>query len=305
MRLPTPDRDQHLRDRPNHRPPRTAPPLTGPPVSCDTPRSARTSRTGCSFHDIRTAELAGLRDLIPTGSSVLELGGAQGAHAAQLSSWGCRVLSIDLPGRDKTSEQAFPVQDYDGRSIPARNGEFDVVFSSNVLEHVVELPPLLCEVRRVLRRDGRAIHLMPTPAWRFWTSVTHYASIAQFVFGRATGRQPQMLGYFEGPAPLLVLQQRGVWHAVKRASLPGAHGQYKSSLHELFRYSRLAWSRVFRSAGFAIETIRGNGIFYAGYGLLPSLTLRQRRVLARILGSACHAYVTTPARVHLPEHLND
>jgi len=247
------------------------------------------------MEDIRRAELLDLREYFPPGIRVLELGGGHGVQAAVLASWGCVVQSVDLAGRDIHGDLAFPIQDYDGVHIPFGDDSFDIVFSSNVLEHVVSLRELLGETRRVLVSGGTGLHLMPSPAWRFWTSVTHYVSVAQFGWARLRGHSIQQMGCFEGPRPEQVLAQKGSMYALRRAALPGAHGEYPSSLTELARYHPIAWKRVFRSAGFHVDRVWGHGLFYAGYGLMPNLTRAGRRRVARILGSACNVFVTRPA----------
>ena len=244
--------------------------------------------------DIRRAELEDLKVHFHPGARVLEIGGGRGVQAAVLASWGCSVQSVDLAGREINGELAFPVQDYDGVHLPFADDSFDIVFSSNVLEHVVLLRELLVEARRVLVSDGFGLHLMPSPAWRFWTSVTHYVSVAQFGWARCRGHNVQRLGCLEGPEPQRVLAEKGLGYALRRAALPGAHGEYRSSVVELARYHPIAWRRVFRASGYDVDLTWGHGLFYAGYGLMPMLTLKQRRGLARTIGSACNVFVTRP-----------
>ena len=59
----------------------------------------------------------------------------------------------------------------------------DVVFSSNVLEHVAAIDAFLDETARVLKPEGRAIHILPTPAWRGWSMLTYYGWLAKRVLG--------------------------------------------------------------------------------------------------------------------------
>ena len=50
-----------------------------------------------------------------------------------------RLATIDLSSSQYADDQMFPVQAYDGRRIPFADSSFDVVFSSNVLEHIRDL----------------------------------------------------------------------------------------------------------------------------------------------------------------------
>lgn len=53
-----------------------------------------------------------------------------------------------------------------GAALPYRDGSFATVFSNSVLEHIVDLAPVLREVGRVLRPEGRFIFTVPSDAFR-------------------------------------------------------------------------------------------------------------------------------------------
>ena len=74
----------------------------------------------------------------------------------------------------------FPIKDYDGRTIPLPDASVDVVFSSNVLEHVPDLSRMHAEIRRVLAPGGICIHVVPTHTWRLWTTLTSYLEAISF-----------------------------------------------------------------------------------------------------------------------------
>src|SRR5688572_27260527 len=121
--------------------------------------------------DLRTTELLRAREVFPPSGEVLEIGGGNGWQASRLASWGYRVHSIDV---ELQPELHFPVQLYDGVHLPHADQSIDLIFSSNVLEHVVQRPELFEEMRRVLKVDGRMVHVVPSASWRFWTSLAHY-----------------------------------------------------------------------------------------------------------------------------------
>ena len=234
---------------------------------------------------IRAAEIASVAPWLPAGTRVLEIGGGPGYQASILASWGCQVRSIDVapwPG----PERYFPVDLYDGRHIPFPDAAFDVVYSSNALEHIPAVEEFLTEARRVLAPEGRAVHLLPTPAWRFWTSAAHYVdavvSLPELAAGALLG------GGRRTPA------RRGL---LRRLLSPPPHGEYPSALSELRYFSRRRWTRVFGATGFTVEEIRPGGLFYfSGCDFMPSLPVAARRVLSRVLGSACHVFVLRRAR---------
>ena len=247
---------------------------------------------------LRHAELHRIRSWFPPGARVLEIGGGSGYQAAILDSWGCHVQSIDLdpdtnPAMRYFSRQHFPVQTYDGKTFPFRDGSFDVVFSSNMLYHVVPLAPFLNEMRRVLAPGGRMIHVVPTASWRIWTNLAHYvfyglALVRKCMPGRAA-RGPAETE--QGPASAPAPAQTG---RLRRLLLAPPLGPAPSSLSEIGLFRRAYWTRQFRAGGLRITGCVPAGLFHTGYILMPDLSLEARGWLARLLGSSCTVFVVEP-----------
>jgi SAM-dependent methyltransferase len=227
-----------------------------------------------------------VRHLFKPNDRVLEVGGGSGYQARCIADWGCNVLSIDLGSRAPSPQTFFDVTDYDGHHIPAANSSFDLVFSSNTLEHVPHLDELLAETKRVLRPGGLAIHILPSPAWRFWAS----AGFPVYALGYALGRYrpAEEVGSVERS-----VARRGRIGTAFRALLAPfrAHGEYPNAAAELYYFSMRRWRRVFHDAGFSVESAEPVGLFYTPYKMLnQSLTVEQRRTMSRWLGSACNVF---------------
>ena len=235
---------------------------------------------------IRRAEIESVRDLFPKTAHILEVGGGSGFQAAILSSWGCRIISIDLP-QNQGREQYHPVGEYDGMKIPFEDSNFDIVFSSNVLEHIPAVENYLREIRRVSKPDATSIHILPSSTWRFWTLLTHYVYAARWL----AGIQPRIPGVVE-PVPVSeILRRNGLISVIKQTLLAGAHGEYPNAFAELYFYSRRRWRNVFQQAGFRVLEVRNCGIFQTGYSIFPSLTMLRRQQLSRWLGSSSFALI--------------
>ena len=232
---------------------------------------------------IRFAELEAAWPRFSKPQRVLELGGGNGYQAKILSEWGNDVTSLDIEVPDASLH--YPVQRYDGATLPYPDETFDVVFSSNVLEHVRDVPALLAEASRVLRPSGVMIHVLPSPTWRLWTNVTYYIRVMQSVLLR----RPDP----EGPQFRLrrPLSLRNLLQFVRSIAFPYAHGVHANAIWELYTYSAGRWRRVFRRNGFVAEKVTPAGVFYSGYKVLSSVDVPARKRLAKFLGSSCNVFV--------------
>lgn len=237
------------------------------------------------------AELEDVLRVIPPGSRVLEIGAGTGEQSAALVRHGLDVSAIDVASSNYRVVRAFGVIDYDGRNIPFPDQTFDVVYSSNVLEHVVELDELQAEIRRVLKPAGHCVHLMPTPLWRVWTAITAFVSALQAGL--------VLLSAFAGRREAGERYWSAVWRAGRRlagriyeALLQPRHGERGNCLSELHYFSRGWWVRHFEANGFEIVEQSPGGLFYTGNMALGTrLSIRHRRQIAPWLGSACHFFV--------------
>jgi SAM-dependent methyltransferase len=234
------------------------------------------------LHEIRAAELREAARFIAPRSRVLEIGGGTGFQARLLQDMGHSVECIDVPGSLYGQHRVFEVREFDGATIPFGAAEFDLVFSSNVLEHVRDLPRLLGETRRVLKPGGHCLHLMPSAAWRVWTIATHYPNLPFLLWAVQAGH---------GDNPFPQIASRSWPHLIGRAIWPGRHGETGNMLSEICLFGRHRWLREFRAAGFRPQAVQPIGLFYTSNMLLGArLGLESRRWLARWAGSGSTLY---------------
>lgn len=246
------------------------------------------------LHVIREYEYMKVVKRFSPGARILEIGGGTGYQAKRLTEDGYAVDSIDIPDSNYAGQHEFPVQPYDGKNIPFPESSFDVVFSSNVLEHVTDLPYLQAEMKRVLKPGGVCVHLMPTGAWRFWTNIAHYVELVQRLFGLAPRLIPKGFSKHALSDALSVL--RLMAGTAKHYVIVPRHGETGNALSEIVTFSSLHWKRHFVKQLFTINEATPVGLFYTGHMVLgPRLSLRARQKLAKWLGSACVIYVVRPA----------
>lgn len=260
------------------------------------------SRSVNFLEAIRLAELTKVDALLESmnykGGSVLEIGAGTGWQARELANRGYLVSAIDIPFSNHSSARIWPIMDFDGRNIPFPDASFDVVYSSNVLEHVEDLEKLNGEIIRVLRPGGRAIHYVPTSAWRAWSLASFYPSLMRDTWRRIFSqnvKQSTHVGTEDSLASLQVTFHNTIKHFLKkliRRLIPHAHGVEGSCLTELARFARPSWDRYFTKSGWFIEDYRSNGIFLTGEMLMGELLPTYSRILlSKYLGSTAHLYV--------------
>jgi SAM-dependent methyltransferase len=211
--------------------------------------------------EIRLLELDIVLPLLPPGARILEIGGGTGRQALELSRRGFDVSSIDLASSAYAANCVFPIVDYDGSTVPLPDASVDVVFSSNVLEHVPDLARMHGEIRRVLAPGGRCIHVLPTHAWRFWTLLAGYPD-AVVLHGAPSLVPHALLGRSERRR----LTQ--AWYRsarnVGRRLLPPRHGGRGNTISEIRLFHPSWWRWNFREHGFTIVHDAPTGLFHIG-----------------------------------------
>lgn len=245
--------------------------------------------------EIRGREAQLVTKYLPSNGRLLEVGAGGGFQADYFSRLGFDVDAIDLESSPHIKNAVFPVQIFDGRTIPYPDSTFDVVFTSNVLEHVPWCKDLLLEMKRVLKENGLMIHVVPTPSWRIWTSVAHYYRNVQLLAQFAKKSQsPQ-----SEPAlrPESHTRKTSVIHIVQSILFPFRHGAHGNWLTEVYFFSRVRWSATFRAAHLKLVRTVPTGIFYTGYGI-PGLNtaMETRTKLARWVGSSTVIFVLTKSK---------
>ena len=206
------------------------------------------------LESIRRFELEFALHYFPRDGRILEVGAGTGWQASALQAQGFDVDAIDLSTSNYKDNRMFPVVDYDGHRIPFGDNVFDVVFSSNVLEHIPHLEKFQQEIHRVLKPGGIAVHVVPSSAWRFWTNITHI---------------------------------------LKSWKIPDIHGEHATNaLTEILCFRKSWWRNLFERTGWQVETVMPCPIFYTGRALMGKrISIPARHRIRRFLGGSSSLFV--------------
>jgi len=204
---------------------------------------------------VRTYEIHFALKLIPMDvESIVEVGGGLGYQAMELKEAGFQVRSFDIDSSNYTLRKNDLVELYDGQNIPVSDASVDLIFSSNVLEHIPDIEGALAEQQRVMKDGGYCLHILPSVSWRFWTSVTDL---------------------------------------IKKWYLSPPHGEHSLSIfQELFDFRVGTWKKRFEYAGFEVISVTPGGVFCTGNAILGErLSINARIMMAKLLGSQCNYFL--------------
>ncbi len=208
--------------------------------------------------------------------ALLEIGAGAGAQARCLRDLGYDVTAIDIPSSNYAQFREFPIIEYDGVTLPFPDGSFDIVFTSNLLEHILKLDDFEREIRRVLRSGGVVVHVVPNAFWRIGTSLAYYPHLARRAVALLFG------------APKEHENAAGETAAPARPSLfsrlaPPRHGERGNAATEMFTFAERTWKKHFLDARWTLIEIVRCELFYTGYMvLMDKLPIRRREMLGRM-----------------------
>jgi SAM-dependent methyltransferase len=108
-----------------------------------------------------------LRSFARPGMRALDLGSGTGVFTAELAGAGVQAVGAEVAqaavdrARSTYPDLGFCLVPIDG-PLPFEDASFDLVWASEVIEHVADTGPWLSEVRRVLAPGGRLLITTPS-----------------------------------------------------------------------------------------------------------------------------------------------
>ena len=211
---------------------------------------------------------------------VLELGAGDGVQTAALREVFDEVIPMDIAPSGVVDGLVVA----DAANLPFVDGYFDLVFSSNVLEHVERLDESLAEMKRVLAPEGIMIHSMPTGTWKVLQVVGRPVASLMRVLRKLV---PGMSGGAERARPgshasvhVADPVRRSMVRRVIGLVIPTVHGVSGNHVSEFYRFRPAWWKRQFARAG--LDCYRSSPLFsHSPYDLAPYRLMGLRDLIGR------------------------
>jgi len=266
------------------------------------------------LHRLRTREIERVFQGCPAGCfrQGLELGAGDGFQSGLLARYVQSLVCTDYHSailrQPDTGSIIHRVCDAERVGEMFAPATFDLIFSSNMMEHLPDLGRALAGVHSVLCDNGLAIHVMPSPFWKLCQIAGFYP---EAVIGRLerytmprVGPQGSCDGVPPGQAGATALSRDGNnpkleerrYGYLRRLLWAVPHGVSVSNRAELAAFRPRRWVEEFGRAGFETATIVAGPVSSGyGFGIDPLRSLLER------LGFASeYAYVMVKAGLASP-----
>lgn len=229
------------------------------------------------LHTLRARQISTLFAACPPGAfpRALELGAGDGYVSTLLTPYCSELVSTDYfpeilrcpphPG------VTYRVVDAEQLTAAFPQARFDLVFSSNLLEHLPDAQRVLHDAATLLTDGGVMVHLVPNRTWLVLHTLLHLPNKLANVIEAATGPggvaalHGKLRGE-TGPGPVnnpkTARAQRGL---CTRLLLPEPHGVSPTLRAEWTAFAAARWRRDFAAAGLDLVAVRSS-ICSSGYG---------------------------------------
>jgi SAM-dependent methyltransferase len=233
------------------------------------------------LHKVRGRQVALIFKNVPQEgfSCGLELGAGDGYQSSLISQYTKRLICTDYNRFRfcKNESSSFFVCDVE-HIDSVLNCKFDLIFSSNLLEHLVDVQATIKGVAKLLSDDGVAIHVLPNVYWKM-CNIFFYLPNKILTVVDDLWTQQGLKKIKERIQPTLPL---GAGYALPghednfkterlsrpfllRHIFPPPHGVSSTNRDEIFAFTKKRWMEEFKNAGFEVVAAK-KGPMASGYG---------------------------------------
>ena len=240
---------------------------------------------------IRNGELITALKLFPKERNlkVLEIGGRDGYQAELISKNGYNVTSIDI---NPLSPQFHPVQKGNITKLDFHENSFDIIFSSNMLQEISDIEVSFMEMKRVLKKNGIIIHIVPSSWWSLITNFWHYCFIPKYLI-KSKKFQHTFNSNIKKENSNKESLNGGNDSSKKNLKKLFLHplGANTSFMHEIVYFSSFYWKKLFFQNGFKVTNKKNCPYYYSGYSIFKFKFIKLRKFLAKIYFPSCYCFV--------------
>jgi ubiquinone/menaquinone biosynthesis C-methylase UbiE len=236
----------------------------------------------------------------------LELGAGDGFQSSLLTKYVSKLISTDynpdILKKENNKSTEYRICDAEEVDDMFSKRQFDLAFSSNLLEHLPNPDRALKGIYEVLKDDGITVHVMPSPFWKLCHLLLYIPNICALALERVTeeGGFSKVLKKIKGATNNLEPDRRmedlGNNPKTQRATrsflyhllVPEPHGVSKSNIEEFYAFSKHRWRKEFEKANLELVKIIKGPVGVYGFGLD-----RTRRFLEWLGVTTEYIYVAT------------
>jgi len=208
-------------------------------------------------------------------ASCLELGAGRCLQSPLLLEFCSSVLATDLNEErlmsanvDRRIKRA--VLDAENFADEFEDQKFDLIFSSNMLEHLPNPAQCVRESAKVLSEGGIMVHIVPNATWRLLCTLLYYPVKARNLSRKIFG-SPHFSKFGKVQKQLPKSQENNIKSSEgekkKRFSFsPPVHGVSPTLRAEFKQFRKSSWTKLFADSGVRVALIK-SGPLSTGYGL--------------------------------------
>jgi len=237
----------------------------------------------------------------------LELGAGDGFQSTLLTKFVSHLISTEYNSKrlkkTKTKTIEYRICDAEQLEKYFKKNQFDLIFSSNLLEHLVNPNKTLISIYDLLRADGITIHVLPNPFWKIislWLYIPN--NILRFLNSKTKNnghknnqnqneiclhkeeKKGNKIKRGSGNNPKLVKKRKS---SIYRFLIQEPHGVSSNNIIEIFAFSKFRWNKEFKKANLnLIRVIKGPVSSGYGFGFE-----RLRKLLENIGFSTEYIYI--------------
>jgi len=225
-----------------------------------------------NYFELRGREMENLLSFIDFRNCgrLLEIGCGNGFNSCILSKFANSVIATDLYGQDSKSHSVgmntakelivrLSVKNCElvscsGESLPFKDGVFDTVFSMYTLEHIPDRNKMIADVRRVLKKGGLFIVIVPNFMERIaYYPIIFYSDFLSAIWHRLFSGGPGREDEEDIMSAASIDDNLGILERLKKNRphfpLPEPHGAYKNYFDEVYHYLPLRWKKLLLESG--------------------------------------------------------